>query len=66
VHAWQLLAGAHAADGLRPVASARAHGFETVLHTDAGGPHFAVRALDAHGAELGTSRAATLVPTTRL
>ncbi len=56
VHAWQLLAGPN----LESVASARAHSFETALHTDASGPHFALRALDANGKELGRSSTTTL------
>lgn len=60
VHAWQLLAGQNADGTLHPVASARAHGFETVLRTDTVAPRFAVRALDAHGAELGRSATVAL------
>jgi hypothetical protein len=56
---WQLLAGAR--DGeLRPVASARARGFETALRSPGPGPHVAVRALDRAGATLGDSAEAAL------
>jgi hypothetical protein len=55
VDAWRLLAG-ESAGALAPVASARAHGFESSLHASAGaGPYFAVQALDATGTPLGRS-----------
>ncbi len=54
VHSWQLLAGAQASE-LAPVASTPSAGFESALHAGAGGPLFAVRALDAAGAPLGQS-----------
>jgi hypothetical protein len=55
VHEWRLLAGGPSG-ALRPVASTRAHGFESVLPiTAAAGPQFAVRALAADGSALGQS-----------
>jgi hypothetical protein len=65
VRAWQLLADSHSADGPRQVATARARGFETVLHTGAVGSDYAVSALDASGVELGRSPVLT-VPIARL
>jgi hypothetical protein len=62
VRAWQLLASKDA-DSLEPVASVSSQGFESVLRTDARGPHFAVRALDSHGFVLGQSDGATLAAT---
>jgi hypothetical protein len=55
VASWRLLAGGDATS-LKPVASARSGGFESALHTDAAGPHFAVQALDVRGATLAQSR----------
>jgi hypothetical protein len=53
---WQLLSGA--ADGLLlPGVSVAARGFESAIATDASGPRFAVRALDASGVSLGQSDA---------
>jgi hypothetical protein len=59
VSSWQLLAGA-GADALSPVASTRAHGFESSLRSSAAGPCFAARALDRRGGTLGQSRVQTL------
>lgn len=59
VSSWQLLAGA-SEDALRPVASTSASGFESSLHTSAGGPCFAAQALDRTGRTLGRSRVVTL------
>jgi hypothetical protein len=56
VDSWQLLAGEDPG-GLTPVASARSHGFETVIRSSSRAPHFAVRALDASGTVLGQSSA---------
>jgi hypothetical protein len=66
VHEWELLAGRDPVGRLQRVASARSHRFETVLRADASGPHFAVRALDARGQELGRSSATQLAATERL
>jgi hypothetical protein len=52
---WQVLAGA-SANQLSPVTSQARTGFETALMTTASGPFFAVRALNAAGQVLGTSR----------
>jgi hypothetical protein len=65
VHSWQLLAGTDTGS-LAPVSSVRSRGFESVLNTDARGPHFAVRALDARGVTLGQSGGATLAAAVRL
>jgi hypothetical protein len=51
---WQLLAGA-SAKGLAVVGSAPRTGFETALKPPAPAPYFAVQALDASGAVIGTS-----------
>jgi hypothetical protein len=53
---WQVLAGP---DGnrMRVVASAPRRGFETAIAARTAEPRIRVRALDAHGAVLGTSRA---------
>lgn len=59
VSSWQLLAG-DSADALRPVASVRARGFETSLHSSSAGPRFAARALDRWGGTLGQSRVVAL------
>jgi Arylsulfotransferase (ASST) len=53
---WEALGGA-SPDTLQPLASARRNGFETTLSVPAGQAFVAVRALDASGAVLGTSRA---------
>ncbi|HEX5852099.1 MAG TPA: arylsulfotransferase family protein [Solirubrobacteraceae bacterium] len=66
VHTWHLLAGQDTEGSLERVTSARAHDFETILRTDAHGPYFAVRALDAHGGELGRSSTTELATTVRL
>jgi hypothetical protein len=55
VAAWQLLAGP-APNALAPVATVPATAFETALAAATRGRHVAVRALDAAGAVLGTSR----------
>jgi hypothetical protein len=52
---WQVLAGA-SADQLSPVTSQARNGFETAVTTTAAGPFFAMRALNASGQVLGTSR----------
>ncbi|WP_165234399.1 arylsulfotransferase family protein [Aquisphaera insulae] len=51
---WQLLAGA-SRRSLVPVAGAVRTGFETTFSAATSGPFYAVRALDASGAVLGTS-----------
>ncbi|MGH2949065.1 MAG: arylsulfotransferase family protein [Solirubrobacteraceae bacterium] len=53
---WEVLTGA-SEDSLEPAGSARRDGFETVMSVPAGGRLVAVRALDADGNVLGTSRA---------
>jgi hypothetical protein len=53
---WEALTGA-SAEALRPAAGARRAGFETALSVPADQPFVAVRALDAAGNVLGTSRA---------
>jgi Arylsulfotransferase (ASST) len=55
---WQALTGA-GEDALEPAGSARRDGFETTLSVPAGERLVAVRALDAGGNVLGTSRAVT-------
>ena len=56
VERWQLLAGAQAS-ALRPAASTRSRGFESVLSASvAPGQYLAVQALGAGGAPLGQSR----------
>jgi hypothetical protein len=57
VASWQLLAGS-SPTALQPVTTVPKAGFETAIPTNAPGPYFAVRALDASGSALGTSRAA--------
>jgi hypothetical protein len=52
---WQVLAGR--ASRLRGVASKARAGFETEITAKSRGSHVAVRALDARGRVLGTSRA---------
>ncbi len=52
---WEVLAGA-SAESLTPAGSAARTGFETRIRTD-GGAYVAVRALDAAGQVLGTSKA---------
>jgi hypothetical protein len=52
---WQVLAGS--ASRLRGVASKARDGFETEIAARTGASHVAVRALDARGTVLGTSRA---------
>jgi len=59
VHSWQLLAG-ELSGALAPVSSTRSRGFESALRLAAAGPYLAVRALDAHGAQLGQSNTITL------
>ncbi len=59
VHRWQLLAAGQTGV-LRPVASTRSRGFESMLRGASPGPRFAVRALDARGAPLGQSETVTL------
>ncbi len=56
VATWDVLAG-NAPDALQPVKSGRRSGFETRIRLDASARYVAVRAKDAGGAELGTSRA---------
>ena len=51
---WEVLAGV-SATALSPVTTTPRGGFETALRVSAPGPYFAVRALDASGAELATS-----------
>jgi hypothetical protein len=53
---WEVLAGT-SPDALQPAGSARRDGFETALSAPAGQAYVAVRALDAAGNVLGTSRA---------
>jgi hypothetical protein len=59
VYAWQLLAGERSEE-MHVVASTRAQGFESALHSASAGPVFAAQALDASGAPLGRSAAVTL------
>jgi hypothetical protein len=64
VHSWQLLAGdSDNVDELAPIASAPRDGFETALLAHSDASHVAVRALDANGDALATSRA--IEPATR-
>ncbi|MGB2710496.1 MAG: arylsulfotransferase family protein, partial [Conexibacter sp.] len=56
VRSWQVLAGDDA-DELQPVASAPRIDFETAIPSRTDARYVAVRALDANGRELGTSRA---------
>lgn len=56
VASWQVLAGA-SRDALAPVATSVRTGFETAIPVPAGAAFYAVRALDAAGAQLGVSRA---------
>ena len=56
VASWEVLAGPTAA-ALTPVATAARTGFETAIPVPAAGPFFAVRARDAAGRVLGTSKA---------
>ena len=51
---WQVLSGSRSR--LRGVASKARHGFETEITARSRGSHVAVRALDARGRVLGTSR----------
>ena len=55
---WEVLGG-EAPDALVPLASAPRRGFETALSAPGAPRYVAVRALDAGGAVLGTSRAVT-------
>jgi hypothetical protein len=57
VESWQLLGG-ESPERMSVLASVRARSFESALHTNAAGPHFAARALGASGAVLGQSNAA--------
>ena len=52
---WEVLAG-RSASSLAPVGSGRKVGFETTISAPSAGPFFAVRAKDASGAVLGTSK----------
>jgi Arylsulfotransferase (ASST) len=52
---WELLAGP-SPTALTPIASARRSGFETAFTTPGAAPYVAVRALDASGTVLGSSR----------
>jgi hypothetical protein len=56
LRSWEVLAG-DAPDALQAVKSARRSGFETRIRLDASARYVAVRAKDAAGNELGTSRA---------
>jgi hypothetical protein len=56
VDRWQLLGG-ESPERMSVVASVRARGFESALHTNAAGPRFAARALDSSGTALGQSNA---------
>jgi Arylsulfotransferase (ASST) len=56
VATWRVLAGP-GPDGLKTVASFPYAGFETIATLQAEGPYFAVKAEDATGQELATSRA---------
>ncbi len=56
VHTWRLLAGP-SPDQLQIVSSTPSRGFESTLQRGSrDGPNFAVQALDARGAEMGTSQ----------
>jgi hypothetical protein len=55
VATWEVLAGGQRT-GLVPVATARRTGFETAVSVGTAGPYFAVRAKDAKGQILGTSK----------
>jgi Arylsulfotransferase (ASST) len=54
VASWRVSAGASATT-LTPVATAPKHGFQTTIAVSSAGPYYAVQALDASGAVLGTS-----------
>ena len=54
VASWRVLAGPSAST-LTPAATASKHGFQTTIAVSSAGPYFAVQALDASGAVLGTS-----------
>jgi hypothetical protein len=56
VATWWVLAGPEP-EGLKPVGTFPRAGFETVATPQAAGPYFAVKAEDAAGQELATSRA---------
>ncbi|HET7016284.1 MAG TPA: arylsulfotransferase family protein [Streptosporangiaceae bacterium] len=55
VHSWVILAG-KSRSKLKPVATARRSGFETAAEISNTGPFFAVRARDAKGQTLSTSK----------
>jgi hypothetical protein len=55
VHSWVILAG-KSRSKLKPVATARRSGFETAIEISNAGPFFAVRARDAKGQSLSTSK----------
>jgi hypothetical protein len=59
VAGWQLLAGASPSTLGAIGAHVASSGFETVINAATAGPYFAVRALDARGAVIGTSAAVT-------
>jgi Arylsulfotransferase (ASST) len=54
-HSWVILAG-KSRSKLTPIASARRTGFETAIQVSNTGPYFAVRARDAKGQTLSTSK----------
>ncbi|MEV7390641.1 arylsulfotransferase family protein [Streptomyces sp. NPDC091215] len=60
--AWRVLAGSGPRSLSVVVAHAPRSGFETAVTTPAPGPYFQVKALDARGKVLGTSRVVTLPP----
>lgn len=59
VASWQLLAGASPASLGATAAPVAREGFETTIATSSAGPYYAVQALGASGAVLGTSPAVT-------
>jgi hypothetical protein len=55
VHSWVILAG-KSRSKVKPIATARRSGFETAVLVGNTGPYFAVRARDAKGQTLSTSK----------
>ena len=55
VASWEVLAGA-TPEALAPASTARRTGFETAISVPSAGPYFAVRAKDAEGQVIGTSK----------
>jgi hypothetical protein len=56
VTTWQVLAG-HSIDDLEQIASAPRKGFETVIMVKTNKPYVGVKAVDASGKVIGSSRA---------